>query len=257
MEYLIICAVTVVACLGTLFSGFGLGTILMPVLAVFFPLELAVAMTAIVHLFNNTLKLVLFARNADGGVVLRFGLPAVAAAFIGAQLLVTLGNSDPIWQYTLGSRICAVTSLELLMAVLIFAFAVLDLWPWFQNLNFQRKYLPAGGLLSGFFGGLSGHQGAFRSMFLIRAGLSKEGFIATGVVIACLVDVMRLGVYSGHFSGKGIAENMSLLFLVCLCALAGTLLGNRFIKKVTMPFIQKLVSVLLIVIALGMGSGII
>ena len=37
----------------TFFSGFGLGTILVAVFTVFFAPELAIAMTAIVHLFNN------------------------------------------------------------------------------------------------------------------------------------------------------------------------------------------------------------
>ncbi len=257
MEYLIICSVTVAACIFTLFSGFGLGTILMPVLAIFFPLDLAVAMTAIVHLFNNLVKLTLFVRNADWKVVLKFGLPAAAAAFFGAQLLVGLDKAEPLWQYTLGSKVCAVTPLELLMAVLIFGFAVLDLLPWFQRLTFPQKYLSAGGLLSGFFGGLSGHQGAFRAMFLIKSGLSKEAFIATGVVIACLVDLTRLSVYAQHFSREGIEQNSVLLVTVCLCALAGTLLANRFIRKVTMPFIQKLVSGLLMLIALVMGFGVI
>ena len=40
----------------TLFSGFGLGTLLMPVFAIFFPIEIAVAMTAVVHLANNLFK---------------------------------------------------------------------------------------------------------------------------------------------------------------------------------------------------------
>lgn len=47
---------------------------------------------------------------------------------------------------------------------------------------FPPHWLPLGGLLSGFFGGLSGNQGALRSAFLLKAGLSKEAFIATGTV---------------------------------------------------------------------------
>jgi acyl-CoA reductase-like NAD-dependent aldehyde dehydrogenase len=58
-------------------------------------------------------------------------------------------------------------------------------------------YLPVGGLLSGFFGGLSGHQGALRSVFLLRAGLTKESFIATGVTDVAegvrLVDEEQFG----------------------------------------------------------------
>ena len=55
MEFLIVCVASLLASALTLFSGFGLGTLLMPVVALFFPLELAIAMTAIVHLANNVL----------------------------------------------------------------------------------------------------------------------------------------------------------------------------------------------------------
>jgi uncharacterized protein len=257
MEYFVICSVTIAACMFTLFSGFGLGTILMPVLAIFFPVELAITLTAIVHFFNNLVKFSLFTRHADWKIVMRFGLPAIAAAFLGAKLLTVLGHDRPILEYHLGSRVCAVTPLKLVMAGVIFSFSVLELLPWFQRLNFQKKYLGVGGALSGFFGGLSGHQGAFRSMFLIKCGLTKETFIATGIIIACLVDAIRLGVYTQHFASSGIQENLSLLFLVSACALTGTLIGNRFVKKVTIPFIQKLVSVLLIMIALALGFGLI
>ena len=88
MELLIVCIAALVASGLTLFSGFGLGTLLMPVFALFVSLELAVAMTAVVHLANNLFKVGLLGRRAEWGVVLRFGLPAVAAAFAGALVLV-------------------------------------------------------------------------------------------------------------------------------------------------------------------------
>ncbi len=65
MELLIVCAAALVASGLTLFSGFGLGTLLMPVFALFVPLELAVAMTAVVHLANNLFKVGLLGRRAD------------------------------------------------------------------------------------------------------------------------------------------------------------------------------------------------
>ena len=64
--------------------------------------------------------------------------------------------------------------------------------PRFAAMAFGRNYLSLGGCISGFFGGLSGHQGAFRSMFLLKAGIGKEQFIATGVVLAVMVDLARM-----------------------------------------------------------------
>lgn len=82
--------------------------------------------------------------------------------------------------------------LKLVIGILIISFVVLELSPTFSKTALDRKWLPLGGMVSGFFGGLSGHQGAFRSMFLIKAGLEKEAFVATGVVLAVVVDLSRL-----------------------------------------------------------------
>lgn len=100
-------------------------------------------------------------------------------------------------------------------------------------------------------------KGALRSAFLIRSGLSKERFIATGVVIACLVDFSRLLIYSTHFSPAGIGNSSFLLPAAVVSAFLGAFLGNRLVKKVTMRTIQIIVSVMVFGIAIGLGGGII
>ena len=98
-EYIIICLAAFVASGLTFFSGFGLGTILVPVFALFFPIELAIALTGIVHFFNSVFKLFLVGRNADKTVLIRFGIPAVIAAFGGAWLLVHIPDVKPLFSY--------------------------------------------------------------------------------------------------------------------------------------------------------------
>jgi uncharacterized protein len=146
---------------------------------------------------------------------------------------------------------------KLVVAILMIVFAVLEVIPNLQWLSFAKNYLPLGGFLSGFFGGLSGHQGALRSAFLIRAGLSKEKYLGTGIVIACLVDVSRIAVYGPHFSAMHFADNGSLLGAAVISALLGAVMGNRLMKKVTLRSIQILVSVLLFAIGLGLAAGMI
>jgi len=143
------------------------------------------------------------------------------------------------------------------MAVMIAGFATLEILPAMKNLEFDKKYLPVGGALSGFFGGLSGHQGALRSAFLIRAGLTKESFLATGVVIACAIDMMRLGVYAQHLAAGGIRENAALLIAATLSAFVGAFAGNRLLKKATMKSVQTIVAILLFVIAVLLATGLI
>jgi uncharacterized protein len=257
MQFLIIPVAALLVSGLTLFSGFGLGTLLMPLFAVFFPVEVAIALTAIVHGLNNLFKLVLLGSHIDRRVVLRFGLPAIAAAFAGAGVLTWLSGMPPLFDYTLGGRRLAVEPIKLVVAVLMALFGLFEVVPRLQRVTFGPRHLPVGGLLSGFFGGLSGHQGALRSAFLVRAGLTKEAFIASGVAIACLIDAARLSVYSVYLAEAGLAQNWPLLALSTAAAFAGAFAGSRLIRKVTLPFIQLLVSVMLFAVAVALGAGLI
>jgi uncharacterized protein len=257
MELAIICLAAFIASGLTLFSGFGLGTLLMPVVAVFFPLEVAVAMTAVVHLANNLFKLLLLGRGADARVLVRFGIPAVLFAWIGAALLVDLSVGDAAIEYSLLGHVLSTSVLNLILGSLVLLFIVLELLPAMGRLSFDSKYLPLGGVLSGFFGGLSGHQGAFRSMFLIKANLSKEAFIATGVLIAVLVDMTRLLVYGIDLFSERQEIDWVVVAVASLSAFIGALLGRRLLKKITLRSVQLLVSAMLALIAIGLIFGLI
>ncbi len=254
MEYLIVCLAALGASALTLFSGFGLGTLLMPVVALFFPLDVAIAITAVVHLANNLFKVGLMGRYANVGVLLRFGLPAVAAAFAGAVLLSWLSGAAPIIEYTALGRELAVTPVKLVVGILIVGFVLLELWPAFAAIAIDRKYLPVGGVISGFFGGLSGHQGAFRSMFLLKAGLDKNSFIATGIMIAVMVDFARLAIYGRQLTGRESLD-WALVGAACLSAFLGAYLGRKWLEKITMRTVRYIVSALLLLVGLGLGSG--
>ncbi len=255
MDYLLIGVVSFLASALTLFSGFGLGTLLMPVFALFFPLPAAIAMTALVHFLNNLLKLTLFVRHADWKVVLRFGLPALVAAFAGAWCLHFLSDLAPWFQYSWAGREFSVLPVNLIVSVLLLVFVFFELLPATKDFAFPQKFLSLGGVLSGFIGGISGHQGALRGAFLIKCGLSKESYIATGVVIACLVDASRLTVYGSQFTETAYLENFALLVVAIASAFAGVILGRMLLKKITLRFIQMTVSIFLIGIALGLGVG--
>lgn len=257
MMFIVIGLVAFVASGLTLFAGFGLGTLLTPAFALFFPAELAVGLTAVVHLANNVFKLALLGRRADRAVVIRFGLPAIAASYSGARLLVWLSGLRPLTTYELAGRVFHVMPVNAVIAALLLVFVALELSPRFARVQVPPRWLPLGGLLSGFFGGLSGNQGALRSAFLLKAGLAKEQFIATGVAIACLIDVARLSVYARHFSRAGLIDNAGLLGLACSSAFLGAYLGARLLKKVAMRTVQRAVAAALVLIAVALGAGLV
>jgi uncharacterized membrane protein YfcA len=255
MEIAIISITAFLAAILTFFSGFGLGTILTPVFMIFFPVDLAIALTGVVHFLNNIFKLFLVGRHANREVLLRFGIPAVLAALLGAWLLLNIADLKPLFSYQAFGRQFAVYPVKFVIAILLIIFACMDLIPYFNRLQFGRDKLPIGGALSGFFGGLSGNQGALRSAFLIRAGLSKEAFIGTAVVVSAFVDFTRLGVYATRFSKSGLTENITLVLSATLAAVAGAYLGNRLLKKVTLRFLQVTVAVMLILISIALAAG--
>lgn len=255
MEIIAVSIAAFAAAILTFFSGFGLGTILTPVFMLFFPVEVAVGLTGVVHFFNNIFKLLLVGGKADRQVVIRFGVPAVIAAFFGSWLLFSLTDVAPVFSYRLGDNVIPVLPLKLTIAILLIIFACMDLIPYFQKLQFDKDKLPVGGLLSGFFGGLSGNQGALRTAFLIRAGLSKQAFIATAVVISTFVDFTRLGVYFANFSTGGLTNNLPLVISATISGILGSYVGNKLLKKVTLRAIQIVVAVSLILISIGLASG--
>ena len=253
ISLLIIPLVALAASLVTLISGFGLGTLLLPVFALFFPLEVAILLTAVVHLLNNLFKLGLLWKEIHWPTVLRFGVPGIVGAYMGARLMVMLGEEAPLFQ----GFMHPVSPLDLVIAGLMLVFGLFELSKTMNKLSLPPHWLVPGGLLSGFFGGLSGHQGALRSLFLLRSGLGKEAFIASGVAIACLVDLTRLPTYLRGGMLTNLQEQWTLLTAVTLAAFLGAWYGRKLIHKVTMRAVQVTVGLLILAIAIFLSTGII
>ena len=267
LEHLIIAGAGIAVAALTFFSGFGVGTLLLPVFVIFFPVDIAIGATAVVHLSNNLFKLVLVGKDADKDIVIRFAVPAMLAAAVGAWALVEADRRigrEPLASLDLGWTVLEPTTLKLIIGILIIGFAVLDLVPKLQDITLSRKHVWAGGIISGFFGGLSGHQGAARTTVLTKLGLSRDAFVGTGVVSSVMVDVTRLVVYvlgfvvagSGKFSRAGDSLG-PLVITGCLAAFAGSYIGARLVKKVTIATLRKIIGVLLMVAGLALAVGLI
>ena len=228
------------------YSGFGLATLLMPIFALFFPLSTSIAATAIVHLVTNVFKLTLFYKFINWSIVARFGIPALITSYIGSLLLTNISQNGFV--------------LEKLIGLLIIAFALFEIIPVLRKLKIDQKWLVVGGILSGFFGGLSGHQGALRSIFLLKTKTSTSSFIATGVVIAIMVDMARLFVYGTNILSLSTIRNANLesgLLLAIGASLLGVIVANSFKKKITLNFVRNLVVGLMLLIGVLILLGVI
>ena len=235
-EYLILGLLSFFAGGMTLFTGFGLSTILLPVFVIFFPAAIAVPSTAIVHFLNNFYKLFIYFKKINLKVLIRFGVPALLASIAGAFLLKKLSSNE--------------RDLEIILGILIISISFLEMIPAIRNLKIGIKWAPLGGIISGFFGGLSGHQGLFRSAFLIKSGLNKNSFIATGVGIAVLVDITRLSVYGSTIFTTSIISTDGFWLPVIISttsALFGVSLATDLVKKMTIGVIRNMVFALIFI----------
>lgn len=260
MDLILIAIVAAGASALTLFSGFGLGTLLLPAFALFLPTPMAVAATGVVHLLNNLFKGVLLGKNADWRTVVRFGLPAVPAAIFGAWLLAQLGDTPRLFEWSLAGGKFGPTGAGLAVGIALIMLASLELQRWFQELRAPERMIPLGGALTGLIGGLTGQQGALRSIFLLRSGLSPERFIATGVMIAILVDVSRLGTYWAAFRSAGLqpAGREGLMVIVgTIAATLGAFAAARHVKKVTIKGIRYAVALLMMAIGGALTLGLV
>ena len=261
MIYLLVSLASIAVAGLTFFSGFGLGTLLMPLFALFFPVQVAVAATAVVHLANNVFKAAIIGRQSNKKIVLLFGIPAALAAFGGASLLTWLSHLEALTDYTVSGKTFEIEPVALAIGLLMIFFAVFELSPKLDRFSLSPKWIPVGGVLSGFFGGLSGHQGALRTIFLTRAGLSKEEFVGTIALVAMLVDIVRITVYGTtvfreHFASIG-TRGALLVLTASLSAWAGSFIGRRILTKITMRTVRLIIGLLLLGLGLGLASGLV
>ncbi len=262
LTYITVCGAAFFVAGLTLVSGFGLGTLLLPAFALFFPLDVAVAATAVVHLANNVFKLGLVGRHASGQVLVPFVLFAVPAALAGAILLEHLSARPPLAEWMLGARACRITGIGLTLGALMVAFALIEFLPGFESWSVSPRLLWLGGAISGFFGGLSGHQGALRSAFFVRTGMSKEQFVGTSAAAAICIDAVRLCVYFSTFLAAKLGTlsasgGWPLVAAATLAAFIGSYIGARAIRKITLRTVKRLVAALLVLTGGLIGSGVI
>ncbi|MEO9532116.1 MAG: sulfite exporter TauE/SafE family protein [Crocinitomicaceae bacterium] len=255
MEIFVLILVAFGASWLTFYSGFGLGTLLTPVFIFLFrdPL-LAIACTAIVHFSNNLFKFLLMKKSVDWKIAGPFALAAIPAAFLGSYL-IQYTNTVSIHEYAMNGELYQIELLNVIFGVVLIGFALIELIPkW--SLAFSKQSLLLGGAVSGFFGGLSGHQGALRSAFLIKYKLDKNVFIATGIIVALSVDIVRTPMYFRNIDISDISGGWIYIFIALAAALIGAITGKFFLKKMKLSFLNISVSIAMIVFGIVLILGI-
>jgi hypothetical protein len=245
LELIIILLVVLLGSVLSFFSGFGLGTILLPTFSLFFSIELAIFATAIVHFFNSFFKFTFIFRSINFRLLLKFGGTAIPFALLGAWILKKADKSILLIQYDLPFYQQDVSLIQFSIGLVMISFAFVELFLKKKQFNTSDIGLYFGGALSGFFGGFSGHQGALRAMFLSKTNVTKEEFVATSSTIGLLIDLTRIGVYTSYIPILASSSIHFTLVAAIVVAFCGSYLGSKILQKTTMKVVQFLVSILL------------
>jgi uncharacterized membrane protein YfcA len=223
-------------------AGFGIGSILTPLLAIHVGTKLAVAAVSVPHLIATALRFALIRRHVDKRALLSFGITSALGGLAGALLHTRF--SSTVLSYILG-------------ALLVFA-GIMGITDLSQQLRFEGAAAWIAGALSGVFGGLVGNQGGIRSAAMLGMRVSKESFVATATAIALLVDGARMPVYA-LMQGRQVLEIWPVVLLATVGVVAGTIAGERLLRRMPEPVFRRVVSIIILALGISMllhpGTG--
>ncbi|HEY1939361.1 MAG TPA: sulfite exporter TauE/SafE family protein [Candidatus Angelobacter sp.] len=213
-------------------AGFGIGSVLTPLLALSVGTKEAVIAVSIPHLVATALRFWKLRRNIDRQVLKHFGIASAAGGLMGA--LLGSRFSSPILAYILGG-------------LLVFA-GLTGLTGVSKKMRFGKKTAWLGGGVSGLLGGLVGNQGGIRSAALLGFNLEAKTFVATATAIALIVDGARMPIY--FFSSPETVRRLAAWIAAMVAgAVIGTLAGGKVLARIPETYFRRLVGVL--VLALG------
>ena len=216
-------------------TGFGIGSLLTPVLALRVGTKLAVAAVAIPHFVGTLQRFWILRKHVDRRVVLGFGITSAIGGLAGALLHT--------W---VTSRVLGVV-----FGVLLILAGLTELTGWIRRVRWGRRAAWAAGALSGLLGGLVGNQGGIRSASMLGFQVPKESFVATATAIALFVDAARLPVYLATQGGEILAL-WPLLLVSCAAVIVGTWLGARLLTRIPETAFRRVVAVMLLALGVYM-----
>jgi uncharacterized protein len=217
-------------------AGFGVGSLLTPVLALESGTRLAVAAIAIPHAVGTAQRFWMLRRHVDRRVLLNFGLASALGGLLGALI---------------GARVSS-QALAIVFGVLLLLAGVSELTGWMQRVRWGRHAAWLAGALSGVLGGLVGNQGGIRSAALLGFDVPKESFVATATAIALFVDAARLPVYLAT-QGSAIIAIWPLVLLATIGVVIGTAVGTPLLRRLPQQVFRRILGVLLVLLGAYMA----
>lgn len=216
-------------------AGFGIGSLLTPVLAWQVGTKLAVAVVAVPHVAGTAVRLWMLRAHVDRQVLLNFGIASAICGLLGAVL----------HNYLSGEVLSRIFGCLLVLA------GISSLTGLMERLHLPRWAAWVAGGLSGIFGGLVGNQGSIRSAALLGFHVRRDAFVATATAIALLVDVGRVPVYLAT-QWSSIMQEWGALLVGTGGVLIGTIMGTSILRRIPEHVFRRVVGAMVLAIGIYM-----
>jgi uncharacterized protein len=229
---------TLIAFIGEIFgtiTGLGNATFFVPMLSFFTSFDHVLGIVAFIHVFSNITRMSFFWKNISKEVFIKFGISNIIFVTIGAFF----------------TRFIDVNIIEIFLGIVLMGFSFYEVVFKKLTVSMSPKIEVLSGAVAGFFGGLVGTSGPFRSFVLINIGLSKEVYIATSVAVDFIGDVLRLLVYI--YNGFVNSQVLAMLPFVFSASLIGAFIGKKLLSYIPAKLFNTLVIVFLFVLGFGLS----
>ena len=233
----LVAAVAVLAGAVASVAGFGIGSLLTPVLSVSIGTKLAVALISIPHFLGTGLRLWRLRAHVNRRVLLGFGIASAAGGLVGAFFFSQAGSP----------------TLSMVFGLLLLLAGTSELTGLARRIELTGFAGWVAGALSGLFGGMVGNQGGIRSAALLGFHLPRHAFVATATAIALAVDLARMPVYF-VVEGSAILDEWVLLVLTVAGVVIGTLAGERLLAGIPERIFRRVVAILILSLGVYMLS---
>lgn len=216
-------------------AGFGIGSLLTPLLSIQIGTKLAIAIVAIPHFVGTAIRFWLLKSIIDKKIFFRFGSSSIVGGLFGALLF---------WK-------SSTTALTLIFGIILIFSGLMEFGGFLKNLRIGKIAALIGGFLSGFLGGLVGNQGGIRSAALLCFNLDKKAFVATATAIGLVVDAIRMPIYFAT-QGREIINEPYYIISTTIGVVIGTGIGIKVLDKIPKEIFGRIIAGLVLLLGILM-----
>lgn len=232
-EIIYIALLTLLASMIGTLAGFGISTVMIPVLLIFLPLPQTLLLVAIIHWFNDIWKIVLFQHGIRWKLFLAFGIPGIFASFLGSSLSLRIPREI----------------LSRALGIFLIAYVLFILFNQTFKLSQKLSVAISGGALTGFFAGIFGIGGEINAVALSAFNLEKAVYVATAGAISLMIDSTRIATYvTGGVRLEPFLLSGFLLFVPA--SLIGAMLGKKGVEKIPQEKFRNFVAIFIFLLGL-------